>query len=244
MAKKILRAVATTVVFLVGIALILGSATGPREVTQYKFEPKADSSTEFEQDNLIVRIRAIDQTNFKQFPSLMANVKYASAPGRKKLYKSSIRITQFPAFELSITNNTGHVIRFSKAIIKMEDDAGNMYDARTKTEMVAEAKEWSENQADENEQFYGNQYINQVKKVKVVDNNFELLPNYTQKGYLLFNIDQMMSTEEYADFVTGSDYFKVMLYEIPVGTDAAGNATKTTNFQFVYVVNEKVVTVQ
>lgn len=244
MVKNLIRTIATTVVFIVGIALILGSATGPREVTQYKFEPKADSSTEFEQDNLIVRIKAIDGTNYKKFPAFYTKTMYSHDQNVKKRWEDMIAICDFPVFEMTITNNTGHILRFNKAVIKMQDDAGNLYDATMKSEQIEKAKEWIERRAVEDERFYDKAIVSKTKKLKLIDNNFELLPNFTQKGYLLFNLEDMSSREDYVNFVTSSEFFKVMLYEIPVVTDEAGVVSKTTNFQFVYVVNEKVVTIQ
>ncbi len=227
-----------------GILSIIGSAPTPKQITKFSLNLNKSSSSGEAQDRLTARIRPVLMENIKQFPSLYTYTQYGYRKGDYG-HRSDVEwiICPVPAFELTITNNTGHVIKFNRAAIKLQDDSGELYDCMMKNDLI----EYNKNTAQAYEA--GGRYwslapvFSKIKSLKIIDNNFELLPGFTQKGYLIFNIP-VYTYNSYATFLSSKEYLKVLLFEIPVEMDQAGYTKKTTNFTFVYNVKANTVTVQ
>jgi hypothetical protein len=84
--------------------------------------------------------------------------------------------------------------------------------------------------------------INAVtRSLKIVDRNYESLPGLTEKRFLVFDSSipiAQRNAQTYAQFFSRMQYLKVMLYDIPVLTDDAGNVKKTAKFEFIYDVKK------
>jgi len=143
-------------------------------------------------------------------------------------------VLDLPAFEVTITNNTGHIIRFSKAVIKLQDDAGEMTDQKMKSDLEAGVGTAYQNWKQQNMLIEDlNPVYQKIKALKVLDRNTELLPNMTEKAYISFVLP-FNTMKEYESFLSSKQYLKIMLYEIPVEMNEAGETQKTTNFEFIF----------
>jgi hypothetical protein len=144
-----------------------------------------------------------------------------------------------PAFEVSITNNTKHVIKFSNATLAMEDSNGNLFDVISKQDLPSYLQETirmhtsrsripRDASIDNRDQLYADQ-----KRVKLIDNNFKVLPGRTTKGYLVFNYGRY-TIKDFNSFVFAQQNLNVQLFELPIKVDKAANVLETTSFSFVF----------
>jgi len=156
-----------------------------------------------------------------------------------------------PAFELNITNNTGHIIKLNRLVSKLKDDAVETYDTMLKSDIIDAIENYSQSWVSKG----GGKMLNpaplkaKAQSLKIIDNNFELLPGFTSKGYLVFNFGYDFLTQSnfnsyYENFLSSKQYLKVLLFEIPVEMDEAGITKKTTNFTFIYNIESETITVK
>lgn len=213
------------------------TAQAPR--TAYFVDINSSSKTVVEKDGLKVSIRSITFENYSSFPKIYTITTYTSTdnPGPVPL---PFVLVALPAFEISITNTTGHILKFSRAVMKLQDNNGESYDVMLKNDLNANIASYVQNQLAQG--IFVNQLplTSQVNTMKIVDQNFEILPNFTEKGYLVFNIQQN-SLKDYETFLSTKQYLKVLMYEIPTETDDAGIVKKTTNFEFIFDISAKTI---
>ena len=186
-------------------------------------------------------------SNFEQYSSVFCETTYSTDPNPKRQLTSyPVRwiLGPFPTFEATITNNTGHVIRFNRAVIKLQDESGNTYDCLSKQDLTIRANNVMNYYAvNKGHYFYDTTGIlGGISILRIIDNNFELLPNNTQKGYIYFNLPPAYDRYQYDKFMGSHQYFKLLLYELPVEADQAGEVKKTTNYEFYYDIKSKIIT--
>ena len=133
--------------------------------------------------------------------------------------------------KLSIANSTQHVLYLNRVIVHTIDPAGNKYDLLSKNQlesMLQSARPCPSTSG----------LLSRFATVKVFDRaNSEVDPGDSWTGYV---ITGPVNTDVF--LVPGM--WKLALYEIPVATDAAGNVTKTTNFDLRTMVKKYVDTYQ
>ncbi|ABC31242.1 hypothetical protein HCH_04542 [Hahella chejuensis KCTC 2396] len=117
--------------------------------------------------------------------------------------------------KVSITNNTGHVIRLNSVVITAFDPADNQYDMLDKGQLASYLMQ--ERPCAGTDKLISHQGI-----IRLISKNTELLPNRTVTGYLIYKPFDMN--------IPG--VWKLSFYEIPVKTNSAGVPTKTVNFEF------------
>lgn len=126
-------------------------------------------------------------------------------------------------FQVAVTNNTDHVVRLNGVVIRFFDPAGNQFEPMSKDDVGAE---YSSGRGACLVQ--AAQGASQIKSIKLVDRNAELLPNTTITGWIAFKPDKLQ--------IPG--VWKLSVYEVPVATDDAGKVTKTTKFEIRQVVKK------
>lgn len=144
-----------------------------------------------------------------------------------------------PIFEVSITNNAKHVLKFSDAIMALEDSSGNTFDVLNKSDakqyikqalrIALTAKNVPNRQV--NEAVDISDLYSDLLLIHLVDNNFKVLPGRTKKGFLAFNYGKF-TKEAFKSFVYGQERLNVQLFEIPVSVNKAGKTTETASFSF------------
>jgi len=115
--------------------------------------------------------------------------------------------------KVAITNNTDHVIRLNRAVIRLFDPSGSQYALLGYDELQADLMAVRPCPTTASA-------APQVRLVPLVNRNVEIVPKTTYAGYLIFK-----------PATTGmAGVWKMSLYEIPIATDQAGRVTKTTHF--------------
>lgn len=246
------------VIFLASI-FIQGCATQV-PVTKTKIEKIVEfklnikDSTPLVQKGLAIAIKPIHGKDIEQYPQFTASLNYSgteiqrvySSRYRQNIdqnvpYSGNFNIPLFPlpAFEVSITNNTSHVIKFSNAILALEDSSGNLYDVLSKEDLPSYLQETirvnftkrkipQDAMVANRDQLYADQ-----RQVKLIDKNFTVLPGRTTKGYLAFNFGRY-TTEDFDTFAFTQQNLKVQLLELPIEVDKAANVLETTSFSLIF----------
>ena len=217
-------------------------------------------STPLSQKGLSIKINPIYSKNIFQYPQFRErlsfsgteimnrwNSKYKKLMATEVPYSGSRTIPLFPlpAFEVTITNNTKHVVKFSNATLMLEDSFGNLFDVLSKQDLssyLQEAIRISGVPSDATIENRNELYAKQ-KNVKLIDNNFKLLPGRTTKGYLAFNTGKY-SSGGFRSFILPQENLNVQLFELPIKVDKAANILETTSFSFVFDLNIHEKTVQ
>ena len=247
-------------IFIVSVTFIQGCATKvpvtkTKIVKVPKFSLNTTDSTPLSQKGLSIKIKPIHGKNIKQYPQFTEDLHYSYIqeltwgyvgyePGKVKYVKKTgvindLPLFPLPAFEVSITNNTKHVIKFSNATLALEDSNGNLFDVLSKQDLPSYLREAirvhlsredlpSKAKADNRDQLYADQ-----RQVKLIDKNFKVLPDRTTKGYLIFNYGSY-TAEDFREFVFTQQKLNVQLFELPIKVDKAANVLETTSFSLVF----------
>lgn len=117
-------------------------------------------------------------------------------------------------WDITITNNTDHVVRLSRAVIRLFDPSGNQYEPLGIDDMQAML---STNRPCPSTP----QILPRLKMAKFYNRNVEIVPKTSFSGFVVF--------QPSAAAIPG--VWKVAIYEIPSQTDKAGKVVKTVGFE-------------
>ena len=251
---------------LLAITLISFTLTGcykkvavekSRTVTKVSMSLDTNESSKETQDGITIRVRAIHPDNIEQYASLLAKVDYywyryynngnhvLNSDGTYAVRTSTLNMSllPFPAFEVKITNTTKHVLRFSNAVIAVEDDKGNSYDALAKSDLSDYLSQSTQAYFKHKKKYKLNDgeeanLQSKLRNIRILDNNIKVLPGKTVKAYVAINYGNYTDNDA-KKFIISNPKLTLGLYELPSEVNQAGVATKTTNFNFVYNVNVK-----
>ena len=214
-------------VFVSAAILIVGCESVPKtpRTAVYNLKINSNSSSKITKDDVTIKINPITIFNYKGFPEIYETLKYSTY---ENTWTFPLIFPNLPAFELMITNNTNHVIRFNRVVIKLQDNNGQMIDSNVKKDLINNVnliiKSYQAREIDIDTSLVP--VLSKIEKIDIIDENFELLPDMTQKAYLTFNIPK--------ESLQTKQYLKVILYDVPVKMDEAGNIAKATKFEFIF----------
>lgn len=219
-----------------------------------EFTLNTKDSSSFIKKGLAIAVKPIHGKDIEQYPQFTGllhysyykierrySYEYGQYVNQKVSYKGNFNLPLFPlpAFQISVTNNTKHVIKFSNATLTIEDSNGNLFDVLSKQDLPSYMKETIranlashgipyDSNIENRDQLYAAQ-----RQVKLIDKNFKVLPGRTAKGYLVFNYGKY-TTAEFNRFVFAQQNLNVQLYELPIKVDNAGNVLETTSFSAMF----------
>ncbi len=228
-----------------------------RTVSVISMDLDKNESTPTTQDGITITVNAIHPDNIERYASLLKKVHYQwyryysngkhvlNSDGTYAVRQGTLNMNllAYPTFEVKITNSTKHVLRFSKAVIAVEDSNGNTYDALVKSDLNDYLKQNIHAQLDYSDKYKLNDgedssLMSQMRSIRLLDNNLKVLPGKTVKAYVAVNYGKY-TTKEAREFLIGQEKISLGIYEVPSQVDKAGDPTKTTNFNFVFDVNVK-----
>lgn len=262
---KLVFGVFLIAIFLTGCATRV-PVTKTKIIKVPEFVLNQKDSTPLAKEGLSIKIKPILGKDINQFSAFTDTLHYSGSkmetkykmemvyserfgrkmaqkvPYKKRVqYDGNFNIPLFPlpAFEVSITNNTDKVIKFTNATIAMEDSNGNLFDVLGKQDISSYLREaikvnLAKNRIPHNATITNrDQLFAGQKQVKLIDNNFKVLPGRTTKGYLVFNYGKF-TIGDFRTFVLTQDRLDVQLYELPIKVDKAANVLETTSFSVVF----------
>ncbi len=219
---------------ILGLGLLLaGCGPKPKPRMGFFLDIRKNTLEQIDKDGVRISVKPITMENYTSFPRTFTNLAAEGPGGSTTTPWTDVNI---PAFELTVLNNTSHVLKLSKAVIKLQDDRGIIYEPSTKADLDAMADARAKALAGEQVKVDIPAAKARILALKLVDQNLELLPGIAEKVYSTFNYPEEPST-----FLAGRSSLKLMLYEIPVLTDEAGEVTRTTNFEFTYDIHTRAV---
>ena len=221
------------VVFLGLGFLLAGCGPKPKPRMGFFLDISKNSLEQIDKDGVRISVKPITMENYISFSRIFTNLGAEGPTGSTTTPWIDVNI---PAFELTVLNNTGHVLKLSKTVIKVQDDLGTIYESSTKADLEAMTDARAQKLADEQVKIDISAAKARIKALKLADQNLELLPGIAEKVYATFNYPVEPSA-----FLAGKSFLKLMLYEVPVLTDEAGEVTRTTNFEFVYDIHTRAV---
>ncbi len=184
--------------------MVLGC--GPSILKLVRISPATEGGNRQEKSGVIFEVTPVDPSAILdgKYPELTFSYKNPAEP-----YSSPVRyylLGKNIQFKVSVTNNTGHVLRFAGTVIKVIDDANNMIDELDKTSLTATSPLAAA----------------QITKLRYLDQNVEVLPDMAWTGYAAFgaNPDSISPT------------FKLAIYELVTKTDEAGVPKEKSRFEF------------
>lgn len=117
-------------------------------------------------------------------------------------------------FQITITNNTDHVVRLNRAVFRLFDPSGNQYEPLSVDEMQAMMSARRPCPSTQ-------QILPHYKIVKFYNRNVEIVPRSSFTGYVVF----------LPPAINVAGTWKLGVFDIPSKTDESGKVIKTTNFE-------------
>jgi len=136
-----------------------------------------------------------------------------------------------PAFEVKITNSTGHVLRSKGSVIKLMDSADNAIDLIDKGAALAKTTSQMSRQDRPDAQSVQD-ILASITSLKLLDQNIEILPDMTQTCYLAFQVPDFDTDVAFEEWLSKQSQFVVKIFDFVTETDAAGTPTKRVQFDF------------
>jgi len=223
------------ILFFAGV-ILFSCAAPTRQIMRYSLEPASSGELSQEHNNLVVEIKPLSHEEVFKNPRLAVKVngkKYDSIFGWLN-QEFQICAIPVPAFEVKVTNNTGHVVRTAGAVIRLADNTGNLYKPFSSKEELSAYLE-NEQQRLLQTGKYRVDYSSvkmRLMTLPILGNNIEFLPGYTETYFLTFNTPVTSGLMKYQQFMDSISSFTLKLFDFVTKTDAAGNPTERTNFEF------------
>lgn len=195
---------------------------------------KVNGQEEVTSEGIKVTLTPIGVDNVKDFPQIGKTIAWtkttpnaAGGPAETQEMKTTLILLPLPAFQVRIANNTGHVVRLTTAVFRLENNVGKKWQTFSSTE---ELFAWNAARlADPN---LGPAAMQQgqaaIGGLQLLTRSVELLKGDEWAGYLAFNF----GSTSYDEVMNNTERFTLRLAEIPVDTNDAGQVTKTTEFTF------------
>lgn len=228
--------------FAAGVATALSACPKPQPPVMASLPRptvKVHGENEVTSEGLTVTLTPITATNIKDYPQVWKSFVWnkttpnaSGGPGETQQVTTTLVFLPLPAFQVRIANNTGHVVRLTTAVFRLENNVGKKWQTFSSTEEII-ARNMATISADPGIVYGAPQIVTQTQAaiggLQLLTRTVELLKGDEWAGYLAFNF----GSENYMDIMNNTERFTLRLAEVPVETNDAGQATKTTEFTFV-----------
>lgn len=238
-----LRFLAATVACVATAATLTDCISAPRPpvvATMTVGSVRVHDEQEVTRDGLTLNVTPVTVDNFRRFPQAHRVVNWT----RTTLVGQQVRQSQdsfdtnlfpMPAFQVRVSNHTGHVVRLTQTIFRLQDNLGRAHQIFTGTpELVA----WNESiwsQATAAAPDVAAQALPQVRaavgQIQLMNRSIELLNGDEWSGFLVFNLG-VTSNEEALRYLDEVNRLTLRIAEVPVELDDAGRPTRTAEFSY------------
>lgn len=219
---------------ILGLGVILaGCGSRPTPRTGLFLDISPNSLEQVDKDGIRMGVKAITMENSSSFPAVSTDLPAQTPTGPTTIPWVDLNI---PAFELTILNTTGHILKLTKAVIRLQDDHGAIYEPSTKPDLENVVEARARKLAADQVTIDTAAAKGRISTLQLVDQDLALLPGISARAYVTFNYPDEAET-----FLAGRSTLKLMLYEIPVVTNEAGEVTRTANFEFMYDIHTRAI---
>lgn len=227
---------------LLSLALSACVINPPRPaVQQVKYDLKINESSRDELfvEDVGISLKPISLERAEKMENLYSSYKYwnPSKPNERGIARKIM--VNLPAFEVQVTNTSGQSVSFQKAAIRLVDDAGNSYQAQLKQDVVDFAEQQLSDVQSRGWALDRSAAIGSARALRLFDKNYESLPGIIEKRVLTFDIANATNEKAYQQMMKNTKYMRVMMYNVPVKFDQAGNVTKVAKFEYIFDIVKK-----
>jgi hypothetical protein len=190
---------------------------------------RANGDTEQEHDGIRIVVEPVTWGNAVQQPDVFRRIPVHTPRG---VGTASGPILPVPAFRVTITNGTGHVVRMTQSVIRLTDHMGHQMRVMTTTQIAAAAETaWAEPIAQD--PAVRNQLTGMLSQMEFLTNESELLNGDVTPFYLVFNLPEQPGEDGYRQFMDAiGGRLTLRIAEVPVELGDAGQVTRSTEFEF------------
>lgn len=212
------------------LAATPGCGPGIRHASLLHPTVHASGETEITRDGLTFSVRPITWETAATFPQIVRTFNIRTPRG---VVPGTGAIAPMPAFEVRITNHTGHVVRFTQSIIRLSDNLSRNYAAMPDSGRLLAWAQGAWNDAVAIDPSLSAQIASAVGALQIFSRNTELLNGDEWTGYLVFELP-IASTADYRTLLDSITRFTLRIAEVPVEVGEAGEVTRTTEFSFTF----------
>ncbi len=237
--RNAMRVSVQTVLLFVLVVGVGCAPPKPYQTTLVMQSLQVHDQAEVTQDNVTISVTPILPDNGQSFPDIYKMVTWTATRndvlGKPETYQAqgASSILPEPAFQIRIANHTGHVIRLTQTVFRLQDDRGKTYQTY---DNPAAIESWLENIWTSS---FGPQVATAVKpqfhpafeNLLLLNRNVELLDGDQWTGYLVFNLG-INKAEDFAHFMESITRLTLRLAEVPVEFAEDGTVSRTTEFTF------------
>lgn len=185
-------------------------------------------------DDIGISIKPVMMEQALKTEGLFANYQYWNPKNPAEKGVSKEFLVSLPVFEIQVSNTSQHAASFQKVAMRLVDDAGNSYQALLKQDVLDSVDRQIDSLARRGWATDRSAAIVAAKSLKLIDKNYESLPNLTEKRILAFDFGDTTNNKSYYQLFKNSKYVRIMLYNVPVKFDPAGNVIKVAKFEYIY----------
>lgn len=195
---------------------------------------------EMTKEGLTIGIAVIGPDNERNFPLVYKRVSWTGHeknPFTDQLIAvertGTTSLVPSPGFQVRIANHTGHVIKFTTAVFRLQDNSGQTYPLSAGTAELIALQEtlWDRNVGPDAKAGVMPQLSGAIGSLQLLNRNTELLNGDEWTGYLVFNMS-VLSQGDYDALLARVERFTLRMAEVPIDVDQAGVVKKTTEFTF------------
>ncbi|MCL4223164.1 MAG: hypothetical protein KJZ91_01670 [Myxococcales bacterium] len=202
---------------------------------------RVHDAEEITQEGMTISVTPITTVNVRRYPQLhkLITVEVPQRDAAGNVTSTTAQVTTtivpMPAFQVRIANNTGHVVRFTGTVFRLQDNTGRTFQTFGTT---AELHAWHAGTLarDLKDPAVQAQVMQQAAPaftgLQLLNRNVELLKGDEWVGYLVFNLETD-TKESYSAFFNAIERLSVRIAEVPVQTNDAGQVSKVAEFTFI-----------
>ena len=228
------RSLASLLICASAVLVLLPSCgPGVRHVSLSHPTLRVQGETEQTHDGLTIAVEPLTYENIERYPDVYRTFTLETARGTAEARGP---IVPLPSFRITVTNHTGHVVRFTQSVIRLNDNLSNQYEV-IPTSGELDAWEQQLNAATiATYPSFGTQLTTAVSGLRVFSRNVELLDGDSTTYYLVFRLplegDADDASRSYRALLERIERFTLRIAEVPVEMGEAGQVARTTEFQF------------
>lgn len=226
----------TLTLALISVLAFTGCVPPPPLQVEQKYALVVNQPNRDEQfiDDLGISLKPVMMEQALKTESLFANYQYWNPKNPAETGVTKELLVSLPVFEVQVSNTSQHAVSFQKVAIRLVDDAGNSYQALLKQDVLDSVDRQIDSLARRGWTVDRSAAVVKAKSLKLIDKNYESLPSLTEKRILAFDFGDVTNRKSYYQLLKNSKYVRIMLYNVPVKFDPAGNVTKVAKFEYLY----------
>jgi len=206
----------TCSLLVVSSALFSGCAGKAAMKSITSLEPRSEADTRATKNGVTVQVTPINPTNASQYPVLACEYQYIKKTilGDIKDKAKLDNILPGVTFALKVTNNTDHIIKMAGSAIGLTVGGKDVNQMSQEQILQVWRAAYPTNMPPE--------IVPAVQGVPLWDESARILPGRSSEVFATFQID----------LHEGIGGATMAIYDLVTNTDAAGNPTERTNFDF------------